>query len=287
MTWYVNGEAVEAREIEAEIGRLRPHYERAFADQPPEERERQLGEWGRENVIERALLRQAALRDEAEVPAEDVEKAYRDVVDRSGGEAQFLERVGLTEEGADAVKSDIAQSMKYDRFMKRLNEAAPKATEAEARAYYRENLSRFMLPPMIRASHIVKRPRPGKDAQAVEQELLRIREEVRKGACFDAMAQQHSDCADGGGDLGYFARGRMVPAFEEVVFSMKVGELSGVFETEFGFHIAQVTDKRPAGPCPFEEAHESIVQELTQQRRQTAIEDYIDAIRTTAVIEEK
>lgn len=80
-------------------------------------------------------------------------------------------------------------------------------------------------------------------AVAKAEELL---EQIRNGADFEALAREHSSCpsAAKGGDLGFFPRGRMVSNFEKVAFDLKVGEISDVVETIYGYHIIKVTDRK-------------------------------------------
>ena len=94
----------------------------------------------------------------------------------------------------------------------------------------------------IRASHILIKKGP--NAQKTAEDLLA---QLKKGADFAALAKAKSDdpgTAQRGGDLGYFASGQMVPEFEKAAFKLKVGELSQVVETSFGYHIIKLTDSR-------------------------------------------
>ena len=90
-----------------------------------------------------------------------------------------------------------------------------------------------------------------------------------------------------GGDLGFFARGQMVPRFEEVAFALEPGTYSEPFETEFGWHILKVYETRPAAPCPIEQVREVIVRDLKQQAHEKAIEKFLDAQKKQMVIEER
>lgn len=287
MTVRVNGEVIEEEEVEREMENLRPHYEEAFAGQSPEEREKQLREWSQENVIERILLRQAALNDPEPVDPKAVDEAFGQLLERQGGRERFYADHGLDDGDEDKVKQDIEGRMRFDRLIARLTGAAPASSEEDIRAYYEGHIEQFMTPEMVRASHIVKHVAPGDDAKALAQELEQVLKELREGADWGQMAAKHSDCADSDGDLGFFPIGQMVPSFEEVVFAMEVGEISEVFETEFGFHVAKVTDRRDPEPCGLEAAREIIVQELMQERRAKAIEDFVDAERARAVITEE
>jgi peptidyl-prolyl cis-trans isomerase C len=89
----------------------------------------------------------------------------------------------------------------------------------------------------VRACHILVKTKEQAD---------QIREEIVNGRSFAAAAQQYSICPSGaqGGDLGYFSRGMMVPAFEKAAFTLPVGEISEPVETEFGWHLIMVTDKK-------------------------------------------
>jgi parvulin-like peptidyl-prolyl isomerase len=106
------------------------------------------------------------------------------------------------------------------------------------------------MPQQIRASHILLMYKGSMRsmAQRSKQEALasieNIREEIALGADFGQMARQYSDCPskEDAGDLGYFARGAMVPEFEDAAFDLERGEVSDVVETSFGFHLIQRTD---------------------------------------------
>lgn len=108
-----------------------------------------------------------------------------------------------------------------------------------------------------------------------------------KDADFAALAKQYSDDTtnkDQGGDLGFFAAGRMVPAFDAAVFSMQPGEVRGPVETEFGFHLVKLEEIRPESVRGFDEVKDSIAAELRRQKAksltfQRAAAAYEDIIR--------
>lgn len=97
----------------------------------------------------------------------------------------------------------------------------------------------------IRASHILLMHEDSEDSSSARTrmdahaEIMELKRKIGEGADFAALAQENSDCPSGaaGGDLGQFGRGMMVPEFEDAAFSLKVGEVSDVIETDFGFHL--------------------------------------------------
>jgi len=287
MTLYVNGEEVPAAMIEQEMERLRPQYEEAFAQEPPEEREKQLREWSRENVVERVLLRQAALRDGEPLPPRAVEEAYQRMVEQSGGREQFLKRFDMNEDRESGIRGDIERDMRFERFLGKITGTVPEPTEEEVRRHYEENLDRFTVPEMVRASHIVKHTPEGSDPGKIQEEMRKVLKKLRNNAYFADMVSQHSDCPDNDGDLGFFPRGHMVQEFEDVVFGLEVGKMSEVFRTPLGFHIAKVTDRRSAAPRPYDKIRDIVAGQLVQERQNEAIERFVDKEKATARIEDR
>jgi parvulin-like peptidyl-prolyl isomerase len=101
----------------------------------------------------------------------------------------------------------------------------------------------------IRASHILLMYKGSSSSTASRSKdealagINAILAETAKGADFAELAERYSDCPSGaeGGDLGFFARGAMVPEFDDAAFTLAVGDVSGVVETEFGYHLIQRT----------------------------------------------
>ncbi|MFN9727128.1 SurA N-terminal domain-containing protein [Acidovorax sp.] len=147
--------------------------------------------------------------------------------------------------------------------------------EDDLRSYYKENLDRLGGKEERRASHILVNA--SKDASTADREKAMARatqllEQVRKTpSSFADVAKKSSDdtgSAIAGGDLGFFARGAMVKPFETEVFGLKKGEISDVVETDFGYHVIQLTDiKTPRQPS-FEELRPTLEAELKQQQAQ-------------------
>lgn len=276
MALYVNGEAIEEARVEAEMARLKPRHDEAFAAMPEADRDAQLLSWSRENVIEQVLLRQAALADPEPIAQEELDRACQNALGAAGPE---MDEAQLRE--AEETR------LRVERLIERLVEAVPEPDQGAVFRFYNENLDGFHMPPMAHAKHIVRHAQPGTEPEALKQELEEVRQALRDGADWDEMAQQHSDCPENGGDLGFFPQGHMVPRFEEVVFRMKPGELSGVIETEFGFHLITLIETRPPGPAPFEEAQDTAKNALWRQLRDRAVEQFLDDQKAKAVVEEK
>jgi peptidyl-prolyl cis-trans isomerase C len=157
------------------------------------------------------------------------------------------------------------------------------------RSFYEENPQYFEQPEQVAARHIILTTQGITDEAelaAKRAELEEIRQEIADGADFATVARERSEgpSASSGGDLGQFGRGQMVPEFEEAAFSLEPGELSGIVETQFGYHILQVTDRIPGRTESYEDAKENIRTFVTEQERNVAAQRYLGNLRSDAEI---
>ncbi len=144
-------------------------------------------------------------------------------------------------------------------------------SEGEARKYYETYRGAFQVPEKVRARHILFKlpPNPTKEQiQKVKEKALKVEKLAKSGKDFAKLAEEYSEgpTAKKGGDLGYFTRGMMVKPFEEAVFSLKKGQISGLVRTPFGFHIIKVEDRQPAHVKPFEAVKKEIEEKLKLQK---------------------
>lgn len=140
--------------------------------------------------------------------------------------------------------------------------------EEDIAKFYEENQQYFQKPESAQASHILV------DGEEEAEEIL---EEIKGDLSFEEAAGKYSKCPskDNGGNLGEFQRGKMVPEFEEVAFSMEEGTISDPVKTQFGYHIIKLDYKKEAGTSPLEEVKGQIQQQLVMMKQQ---EKYLDKV---------
>jgi len=275
MPILVNNETIDESAIAAEAERMRPQFERVFADEEPESRERRLQAWARENAIERVLLRQAAEADPEPVPEDQLREALEQARRRAGPDAD-----------EEALRREVELDLKIGRLLERAAARAPAPTDEQLRAWYEEHKEEFHVPERVHAAHIVQHVDRHTPPEVAEAKLREVQKQLQAGADFAELADAHSDCHDPGGDLGWFTRGQMVEEFENTVWKMQPGEVSDVFATRFGFHLVKMIERRPAGILPFEEVVEHVRRRVTEELRDRAVEAYLDSLREQATIEE-
>lgn len=163
-------------------------------------------------------------------------------------------------------------SVDYLRLSAETLAAAIDVDDNDLKAFYADNREQFVGPEQRRASHILIE---GDDAEA-KAKIDDLAQQLKDGADFAELAKAHSEdpgSSEAGGDLGFFQRDVMDPAFEEAVFSLQQGEISEPVQTEFGYHLIQLTEiDAPAG-ADFAESRDEIEQ---QYRRQQARQQFFD-----------
>jgi parvulin-like peptidyl-prolyl isomerase len=209
------------------------------------------------------------------------------------------------------VRANVELSLRARRLLDEQGKDLPPPADEAVRAFYEEHIKEFTLPERVHAAHIVKHVTPCKPPEVCEEALRQAKAELEAGgaefavlaikrpdgeelhtvsktypADFAAVAVKYSDCPENGGDLGWFARGRMVEEFENTVFKMKPGETSDIFASRYGFHIVKVFDRKPAGPAAVEEVAEYIRSRLAADERNAAIEKFLDGLRAAAKVED-
>ena len=163
-------------------------------------------------------------------------------------------------------------------------------TDKESKSFYEENPDLFKQDEQVKASHIlIKLDTAADEAQKnkAKNEIADLQKQLKAGGDFAQLAREHSQgpSAKNGGDLGYFGRGQMVKPFESAAFGLKVGEVSEIVETRFGYHLIIVTDKKPAVVVPFPETETKIREHLKQKKLEQEVVAYLQTLREKAKIE--
>lgn len=163
-------------------------------------------------------------------------------------------------------------------------------TPQEVEARYKDNLQTYSTPEQVRASHILFKTE-GKDDATVKKLAESVLAKVKAGGNFAALARQYSDdgSKDNGGDLDYFAKGAMVPEFDEAVWKMQPGQISDLVKTQFGYHIIMMTGRRAATTRTLDEVRPQLQEQIRDEKAQAEAARIADEvakeIKTPADIE--
>lgn len=286
MALVINGDQVEDDFIEQVRRELINQY--GSGDRIPEWEAlgKDLDTFTKDMVIAQVLIGQEAALHGPAVPQKAVDQEMKRI--RAEHESREAYQARLRESGITEkeVREDVERRMRVDRLLDAVCHDVTFPTDAEARAHFEANPDSFREPERVRAAHIVKSIPRGTilDVQATYTEMKEIHAGLMAGLSFESAVRRFSDCPENDGDLGYFARGAMVPEFETVVFGLEVGQISEVFQSPFGYHIAKVYDKVASEERPFEAVIEQVKVALFDARENAAIDAYTARLREKAEI---
>jgi peptidyl-prolyl cis-trans isomerase C len=292
----VNGVDIAESDVEAQI---KPQLEKMAAQLPPafiEQYKKQL----RQQVLEKMIVER--LLDE-KVKAAKIAATEEEVIDQLEKMASaqkpplsledFKALVKAYGQSFDEVKQQIQRGLGYQKLMEAQWTGRINVTEDDAKKYYSENTKQFEMPEQVRASHILIKPDttdPNTDPNDAKEKAKTkagdLLKQVKGGVDFAELARANSSCPSSkqGGDLNFFGRGQMAPAFEKAAFELKVGQVSDIVETRFGYHIIKITDHKDPNVIAFEQAKGDIENVLTQQKQGELAKEYIESLKAEANI---
>lgn len=236
----------------------------------------QYGKEVLDRMINDLLIKQAAKKEGIIASESEINSELNMIKEQYGTEEAFNKALIDYNITLDELKESVVNKILFDKLATK----EVKITEDEIKAFYEEHKEDFAQREQVRASHILVKTR--EEAEAIKKQL-------EEGTDFAKLAEEKSldeYTKAFGGDLNYFGRGDMVPAFEETAFNLEVGKISEVVESDYGFHIIKVIDKKPAKEANFEETRPEIEQ-LLKLENARSFEEVIAELRSSAEIQVK
>lgn len=243
-----------------------------------------------ENLIDRELLYQESRKKGVTVDASVTDEQFNKWKKQFSNDEELKNALSQMNLSTAEVKNQIKQRMTVQRFIEDQVVKKINVTEKELKTYYESHLDSFKRGEEVRASHILIKVDPSAEEskkKEAREKIEMVQKKLQKGEEFTSLAKEFSKCpsSSNGGDLGYFTRGKMVGPFDKVAFTLKPGEVSNIVETEFGYHLIKVIDKKPATTAGFEEIKSKIEQYLKQKKIREEITLYTKKIKEKAKVE--
>lgn len=264
------------------------------------------------DLIVKALLDEEIAKRGIKITNKDTEDAIKDIINKVGSKEQLDSILKQNSITPAQFKKDVAEQVKIKKLAEQLG--STDVTDADAKNFYNKNIERFKYPEQVKAAHIlisanrkdleelIKTENDGKELSAAELNA-KVDERIKKQRAkaeeilaqvkkdpsqFAKIAKEKSEdpgTAEKGGELGFFPKGKMVPEFEKAAFSLKPNTLSGIVQTNYGYHIIFVTDRKAAGQEPFEKVQNDIKEYIKNQKQVEMVDNLVESLKKNATIE--
>jgi parvulin-like peptidyl-prolyl isomerase len=283
----VNGEKIERWEFDNAVKRVEA---RAGGPVPPDKRDEVL-RGVLDQLVAYHLLAQESRARKLAVPDTDIDARLAEI--RKGFPTEEAFKQGIAAQGLtlEQLKSQARTSLEVQKVIETEVNAKVAVQDPEVKGFYDQNLEKFKQGDTVHAAHILiglpQGATPEQKTQA-KTKAAAVLKTVKAGGDFATLAQANSSdtgSAQNGGDLGFFPKGQMTPAFEEAAFKLKPGTVSPLVETPFGFHIIKVIERRAPRTAPFDEVAGQIKEFLTQGQRGQKLEQFVDQVKAKGKIE--
>jgi parvulin-like peptidyl-prolyl isomerase len=242
-------------------------------------------------MIEQTLVGQAAEKEGIEADPDEVDRQVEELRDMYGSDDVLRMKLGEDGFTEESYRRHVARMIAAKRYLDRIRADASDVSDGELELFYEDNEARLTLPEQVRVRHILLTWKPlgtQDDRAALHEQMQPILERARAGEDFEALATQYSEdyaTKGNGGDTGLFPRGTMVPAFEQVAFSLSLGEVSDPVETVFGVHILRLEERQAPRLLPLEEIRDELREYVREEKMEAAVQAKIDQLRAAADIE--
>ncbi len=288
----VNQEIITLSEVE----RMVSHLKKEIEGGDRLERRRRANELSRlalERLVEEKLIDQEAKRSGIKATPKEVDHAIEEIKRRNSATQEDLERA-LARDGwtLETFKKEIEKKIIRTKLVQWAVKVEPNVGENELREFYLKNIEQYRTEESYRPAHILfKIPK-----EATPEEIGQIRAKCQKvlsmikaGEDFGELAILYSEdvSSKDRGDLGVFKRGELLPALEREALRLKVGEVSGIVRTDFGFHIIKLLDRKGVDPLPFEEVKEKVRQDYLEKEFEKGLKQFLSKLRERSTIEIK
>lgn len=237
---------------------------------------KQGGEAALDSLITEKLIKQEAEKQKIQVTEQDLDAELKTIKEQFPDDQKFNDALKQNNLTLDALKDQIRTQVQVSKIF----ESKMDLSETKQKEYFDKNKDRYGSPEQIEVSHILVEKKEDAD---------KLLADLKGGADFAALAKEKSTdpgSKDNGGSLGFVSRGQgLDTAFEEAAFKLGKGEMSGVVQSSFGYHIIKVTDKKAAVSPNFDESKDKVRKDMVADEMNAKAGEWIEGLKTSAKIE--
>ncbi|MDG1139578.1 MAG: peptidylprolyl isomerase [Opitutales bacterium] len=285
MAIKVNDHVIPDWAIEGQAQSLYQSVAEKMAGKPQEVIQMAAIDMAKDRLIDQTLMSQESQRRKYKVDSGEVNQQMKQWIRQNGGKKAFESGKHPVIKDKESLRKEVSNQIQFNLLLEEESKCDPASVE-DAKKYYDSRPDLFTSEETVTASHLLKKASSEEEFTRAEEAIFAIREKIEAGADFTELVRQESDDGGNDGDLGAFARGRMVPEFEKAAFSMKAGELSKPVRTQFGWHLILVRERSNGTLTSYESLKEKIVEYLTERKKDATFDAFLDKLKAQSTIEE-
>lgn len=282
----VNGKTITYRDLDTEFhARTQVPFETVQDDPRAQTLRKQI----LEQLIDEEILLGEANRRKLQVTAAMVDERFEHIRSRFPSEEAFDQALSSRGITTQKLKANIHEGLLRQQIIDQEVLQKVSVSPEELQSFFREHKDDYVQEEAVHARHILFRVATDaspEDDQKAQNRATAVLAKAKKGEDFAKLAAEFSEgpTKDRGGDLGYFGRGKMVKAFEDAAFKLKVGEISDPVRTRFGYHLIKVEDRKDAKRLSYEEAEGRVKQKVTEEKAIALYRKFVTTLRSKAKV---
>jgi peptidyl-prolyl cis-trans isomerase C len=220
---------------------------------------------------------------------EQIEKFKKRFSDKTTEETAYKKALKRMDVSEKEFRTEIQRALAINQLLDTNVLQKITVTDEEGKKYYNNNLNLYKQPEQVKISLIWIKVKPDdKESKKIQarKKIEMVQKKVKQGEDFGKLAKAYSEGpnAQRGGAWGYLKRGKTAEPIRDAAFALNVGEVSGIVETKFGYHLIKVTDKKPARTIPYKEVQPMIEKHLKKEKEKAEIQGYIENLKKSAKI---
>lgn len=284
----VDGEVILMSEYERRAKPVIEEYEKFLTGPDKEIKIKELKEKIIEQMIDEKILIQEGKRKKIKVNNKEIQDGIEEIKKRFGTEEEYNQELAKQGLSGEKFKEQVKEQLMVIKLIdQEVKAQVVSPTDSEIEDFYKQNEAEMVEPEQVRVRHILIKVGENTNKEEALKKIKEILKEAKKGkTSFAELAKKYSEdtSAPKGGDVGFFIRGQMVRKFEEAAFTLQVGEISDVVETEYGYHIIQCIEKKAGEKKSLDEIRDYLRNFIFQKRMEERYEKWLRGLRDKASI---
>jgi parvulin-like peptidyl-prolyl isomerase len=285
MAVKVNEHLIPDWAVERQAQSLFEQVAKTMPDKPREVVQLAALDLARDRMIDQALMAQESQRRDYKIDPEELKLGMKKWISENGGKKAFSKGKHPVIKTQEDLEKEIINQIQFNRLLEEISDCDA-VTEDEAKKYYDARPDLFESEVLLTASHILKMAKTEDEQGIAEAKIIDLRKRVLDGEDFVELVRAESDDAQNDGHLGTFGKGRMVEPFEKAVFELKPEGISDPVQTQFGWHLIKLHDRKEPEITPFEEVKDKITEYLGERRKDSVFDEFLDQLKKNAEITE-